>query len=251
MTDTYSFEGINRTSPIPLYFQVSQILRKEIEAGIYKPGEYIPTEAELQERFNVSRATIRQAVAELVYSGLVERLRSKGTIVLGGFPETVLHDLASFTNEIMASNFSLTTKITEYETILPSETVRKNLELTQHEKITQMERIRYVDGKPVAVEKWYAPLKYFPGIKREMFKSSGMEQSTYYILMKYYNIKIDRAVDTVAPVGVEAREAKVLEINSGHPALLRTRISYSSDNRPVTYASGVYLIRLKFMLGRI
>ncbi len=240
---------INRSSPIPLYYQVSQILRREIETGKYMPGEYIPTEEELQRRFKVSRATVRQGIAELVYMGLVERQRSKGTIVSTGRPETTLHDLASFTNEIMARNLTITTKILSFQHIQPPETITKIFELKQGEQVATMERVRYVEGKPVAVEKWYAPLKYFPGINKGMFKESGMEQSTYYILMKNYKIKINRAVDTVSPVGVETHEAKILGVKPGKPVLLRTRISYSAEGYPVNYGSGVYLIRLKFLLG--
>ena len=248
--EVYSEKDIDKSSPIPLYFQVSRIIRGDIESGRYKPGDFIPTEEELQKQFHVSRATIRQAVSEIVYGGLVERMRSKGTIVLDPFPETVFNDFASFTNEIMESNLELTTEIIDFKHIAPPEIVCKKLELRPDELITRMERIRNVEGNPVAVEKWYGPCKYFPGLKKEMFKSSGKEQSTYYTLMKNYHIKMDRSEDTITPVGIENKEAKILHVQTGHPALLRTRISYADDDRPITFATGVYLIRLKFYLGR-
>ncbi len=240
---------LNRSVPIPLYYQISQILRHEIETGKFKPGENIPIEEELQKRFGVSRATIRQAISNLVYSGLLERKRSKGTRVSQGRLEATLVDLASFTNEMMRANENLTTKILDFKHIPPPVPVGEILQLTQEDMVAVMERVRCVDGEPIAVEHWYAALKYFPDINRKLFKDAGMEQSTYYILMNYYNIKINSALDTVSPVGIEAREAKILNVELGKPALLRTRISYSSDGNPVTYASGIYLIRLKFLLG--
>jgi GntR family transcriptional regulator len=248
-SDRYDLGEITRYSPIPLYYQVSQILRRQIELGRYKPGDFIPTEGELQNRFKVSRATVRQGIAELVYAGLVERLRSKGTIVCVHQPETTLRDLASFTNEIIGTNSTLKTQILSFMHIQPPEDIARNLTLQPPEEVAMMERVRYVNGSAVAVEKWYAALRYFPGLEKDMFKETGMEQSTYHILMKHYKIKITRAEDTVSPVGVEAREGKILGVSLGHPALLRTRISYDSFGRPVTFGSGVYLIRLRFFLG--
>lgn len=249
MEHANAWKEINRSIPVPLYYQISQILRREIEEGIYKPGDSLPVEEELQNRFEVSRSTIRQAIADLVYSGLLDRKRSRGTRVSQGRLEATLADLASFTTEMMRANVNLTTKILDFRNIPSPHPVSEILQLNEKDMVAAMERVRYVGTEPIAVEHWYASLKYFPGISRKLFKDSGMEQSTYYILMNRYNIKINSAQDTVSPVGIEAKEAKILNVEPGKPALLRTRISYSSDGYPVTYASGIYLIQLKFILG--
>lgn len=249
MDNGHTQDEINRSVPIPLYYQIAQILRHEIETGKFKPGENIPIEEELQKRFGVSRATIRQAISDLVYSGLLERKRSKGTSVSQGRLEATLVDLASFTNEMMRAHVNLTTKILDFKHIPPSDPVGEILQLNPGDQVAVMERLRCVEGNPIAIEHWYAALKYFPGLNRKLFKDAGMEQSTYYILLNYYNIKINAALDTVSPVGIQAREAKLLNVEIGKPALLRTRISYSADGYPITYASGIYLIQLKFLLG--
>jgi GntR family transcriptional regulator len=249
MTMEYADE-INRSVPIPLYYQVSQIILREIQNGQYLPGDLIPTEAELRDRFGVSRATIRQAIGELVYMGLLERKRSKGTSVATGQLEATLHNLASFTNEMMSDNFDLKTRIVEFKYILPPHLIADILHLKTHETVALMERVRFVDEKPIAVERWYAPLKLFPRIDQKMFDETGMRQSTYYILMENYGCRISNAEDKVSAVGVEAHEAHILGIEPGRPVLMRTRISYQSENKPATYAIGVYLIHLRFTLGQ-
>lgn len=241
-------EKINRSIPIPLYYQVGQILRREIETGVYKPGDLIPTEFELQDRFKVSRATIRQAIGELVYSGLVERRRSQGTRVSTGRFEATLRDLASFTNEMKTANLNLTTHILQFRYIQPPEAAMEALNLRPDELVAMMERSRIVDERPIAVERWYAPLKLFPNIDKDMFKESGMEQSTYYMMMLRYNVLVTHTIDSVSAVGLQAHEAKILKVEQGLPALLRSRISFGSNDVPVNYASGVYLINLKFMM---
>ena len=239
---------INRDTPIPLYYQVAQILRKEIETGKYQPGDYIPTELELQRRFNVSRATIRQAIADMVYAGLLERRRSKGTTVSTRQFESTLHGLNSFTGEIMPSNLTLRTKILEFKQIAVPEAARTGLELSPGEMVAMMERIRYVDGQPMVLEKWYAPMKYFAGLERDMFQETGLEQSTYYVMVKRFGMTITRAEDIIIPVAIEPREAKLLNVASGMPVLLRTRISFNAEGRPVNLAIGQYLVRLRFIL---
>lgn len=247
--DQMSINGtINRSIPVPLYYQVEQILKHEIESGKYKPGDLIPTEAELQERFNLSRATIRQAIADLVYAGLVERKRSQGTRVSAGRFEATLQDFASFTSEMMTNKLNLITHILHFRYVRPVEAVRLALNLQADELVAMMERARYVDDRPIAVEHWYAPVKYFPGIDKKMFKDSGMEQSTYYVMMTRYNMQITHTVDTVSAVGLEGHDAKILQVEPGLPALLRKRVSYDSNGVPVNYASGVYLINLRFMM---
>jgi GntR family transcriptional regulator len=239
---------LNRETPIPLYYQVSQILRHEIETGKYSPGDYIPTEQELRNRFDVSRDTIRQALSDLIYQGLLERRRTKGTVVSKRHVEAILKDLASFTTEVMDRKLTLVTKILNFRQIQCPDNVCDQLNLSKSDIVTEMERLRFVDDEPVAVEKWYAPIKIFPGLSRGMFKESGLEQSTYYVLMRQYNIKITRAVDTVSAVDLEARDARLIKQPTGAPVLLRTRISYSDDRTPVTYGSGLYMIKLKFAL---
>ena len=240
---------ISRETPIPLYYQVSQILRREIDTGKYSPGEYIPTEAELQQRFRVSRATVRQALSELVYEGLLERRRSKGTVVSTLQVEAWLKNLSSFTNEIMEQRLDLTTKILEFHQIPCPEAVGDHLELTRADLVYEMSRLRLVAEKPVAVEKWYASVKLFPTLNRSMFGETGYDQSTYFVLNREFNLRIARATDTVSAANLEARDARLLGLPGGSPVLVRTRESFSADGHPVTYATGVYSIKLKFALG--
>jgi GntR family transcriptional regulator len=239
---------INRDNPIPLYYQVAHILRKEIESGTYSPGEYIPTELELEKRFGVSRITIRQAIADLVQHGLVERWRSKGTRVSSSRIETNLLDLASFTNEVVNSGRNLTTQIIDFAHIPAPEYVAGSLELDPGESVVAMERIRYLDGAPIAVGHWYAPDRYFPGLDSSMFGTAGIEQSAYYVLLHRYGIEINKAIDTVSSLAIDARDARLLKVAKKTPVLKRTRISYTANNRPVTFGYGIYLIKLRFVM---
>lgn len=238
---------LDRESPIPLYFQITRVLQQEITQGKFRPGDFIPTENELQKRFGVSRATIRQALADLVSGGLLERWRSKGTMVAGMRIEARLSELASFTNEIVSSGLTLRTKILSFKHIPVPASTAELLGLDPGEIVTAMERLRFVDDQPVAYERWYAPDKYFPGLAQSFFGETGLEQSTYYVLMKHYGTQIIRAIDTISPLAVDDVSARHLKVEKNTPALQRARISFNSNQQPINYGCGMYLIRLKFI----
>ncbi|MCO5190594.1 MAG: GntR family transcriptional regulator [Anaerolineae bacterium] len=72
---------IDRSSPLPLYYQLKQILLEKIESGLWSPGDLIPSEHELQETYGVSRTTVRQTLSDLVHEGVLVRHRGRGTFV--------------------------------------------------------------------------------------------------------------------------------------------------------------------------
>lgn len=236
--------GINRDIPVPLYYQISQLIRQQILSGALKPGEQIPTEKELQEKYNVSRSTIRNAIAELIYDGLLERRSTKGTFVARTKLEETIFGFGSFTNEIFKRNMVPESRILDFRIIRTSSTVAQHLNIEPGGRVAWLERMRIVDGEPVAVENWYAPARYLPGIDRSYFKETGKEQSTYYMLQERFNIYLYKAIDTMSAVALEARDAELLHMEPGMPAMLRTRISYAAGEAPMLYASGVYIIKL-------
>ena len=70
-------EVLDKTIPVPLYFQLKTLIKNKIKDGTYKSGDLIPTENELSDMFGISRTTVRQAVTELVHEGYLYRIKSK------------------------------------------------------------------------------------------------------------------------------------------------------------------------------
>lgn len=235
---------LNKNSPIPLYYQIAQHIRSQIESGELRPGDKILTEHQLQEKYGVSRATVRRAISDLVYEGILERRRAKGTVVSLPKLEETLNGLGSFTNDILKRKMKIESKILDFFIMPVSKTIAQYLQLEQNEKLAAMKRVRIVDGKAVGVENWYAPLKLFPGLKLSLFKEKGIEQSTYYMLQKEYGVQFSRSVDTISAVALEDEDAKLLKVDKGMPVMLRTRISYTSTNIPAIYVRGRYIIKL-------
>jgi GntR family transcriptional regulator len=235
---------LERGVPIPLYYQICQYLRREIETGNVKPGQQIPTESQLQQIFQVSRATVRRAISDLAYEGLVERRRSKGTIVAHTKLEETLYGLASFTNSILKLKLTPQSRILDFRTIHAVGNVATHLKLNDEEEVVAMKRLRLVDGQPVGVEDWFAPAKYVPGIDQSLFKEAGIEQSTYFMLKEHYGIQLMKATDTMSAVALGKDDAELLRRGRNMPALLRARVSYNAAGVPVTYGVGRYIMTL-------
>lgn len=235
---------INRDVPIPLYYQICQYVRTLIDSGKIKPGEQIPTEAQLQQLFGVSRATVRRAISDLAYEGLLERRRSKGTLVARTRLEETLYGFASFTNSVFKSKKTPESKVLDFRVTRVDGGIADFLGIGREDDVATMKRIRYVDGEPVAVENWYAPVRHLPGIDRSFFKETGIEQSTYHMLQERYGIQLTKAVDTMSSVALDKEDAELLRRERHMPVLLRTRISYNSAGVPITYSSGRYIITL-------
>src|SRR5438445_6493577 len=133
--------SVSRVSPLPLYYQVQEILRTGIVQGRLKPGDRIPTEAELCAKHDVSRITVRQAVTALVNEGLLYRTRGRGTFVASPRVSHVVSELVSFTEEMTQRGLVATSRLLEVQVEEPSERFREPLGLGDGEKVIRIKRL--------------------------------------------------------------------------------------------------------------
>src|ERR1700730_2660341 len=91
---------LERSNPLPLYYQLKEVLKQQIQAGHLAPHTAIPSEPELVAQYHVSRATVRQALTELVHEGLLYRQHGNGTFVCEPRVQETVSELSSFSEEI-------------------------------------------------------------------------------------------------------------------------------------------------------
>ena len=100
------YEKLTHDNFKPLYFQLKEIFHDKIESEELKEGDMIPSENELQQIYGVSRATVRKAIELLVYEGLMDKKKGRGTFVKRRKIEEQLPVLKSFTEEMSGRNAS-------------------------------------------------------------------------------------------------------------------------------------------------
>src|SRR5436305_14943238 len=120
---------LERSNPLPLYYQLKEVLRQQIQAGHLAPHTAIPSEPELVARYHVSRATVRQALSELVNEGLLYRQHGKGTFVCEPRVQQTQSELTSLTEEIQRRGKSRVSLLLVSDLRSGSETVRTQLSL--------------------------------------------------------------------------------------------------------------------------
>ncbi len=227
-------------------------LLDQINAGKFKPGQTLPAVGELQKEFDATEEEVRQAVSELVYEGLVERARPEPTDQVR-IPDYelwgTLTGIHSITRAARKRGQEPGVEITNFGISKAWPSVAERLQLEPDDQVVLMERLRKVDGEPVAIEISYYPAKLYPGISEDMFTASGSGQSSFEVMQKKFGYKSVRATDELTVVPLEAREAEMLELEPGTPVLLRFRITYSDKDIPIKSSRAVWKFKAGYEMG--
>ena len=211
-------------SIVPLYKQLKDLLLQEIKEGIYKANQKIPTELELSEKYQISRMTVRKALAE---EGVLAKKQGKGTFVQ---EEKMTEDLSSpnsFTN-LCKRNGKVpggkTLKCTLQEA---KDRDRQQLKLENGEMVILVERVRTADDVPVMLEKLY-----FPGHLKNILVEDLNNASLYQILLEKYGLQSGNSVMEISVCEATPEEAAELKVKTGTPCLLMEEIVYDQYDKP-------------------
>lgn len=219
---------------IPLYYQIKEILRADIENGKLPPHGCIPSERELCETYDVSRATVKQAVMDLVKEGLLYRIQGKGTFVAEPKHVQGLSTVSSFTQDMLKRGLQPSAKVLELKIVGAPRTVGKQLQLDQGQQVVKIKRIRYADGETALIETSHLPASRFKDLIDQDLKGS-----LYELLTRKYGVYLSWAEETFEPVLTDPFESETFDLPEGSPALLVCRTSYDRDAEPVEYVKSV------------
>lgn len=218
--------ALDRTTPVPLHYQVSEALRGEIAQGRYKPGDLLPPETAIARELGLARATVRQAIARLVSEGLLTRRRGVGTAVARPELEQPLSGLYTFAGLASESGQSLTTQVLAAERSPAPDAAAEHLHLRAGTDPTlQLERLRLLDGTPFALEQIVLPADLFPAL----LERADLTRPLYDLLEEGYSVAITGAREQIRPVTLGPGEARLLGGRRGAPAFQVDRTGFSGE----------------------
>lgn len=228
-----SLRFVKEDERTPLYRQVEQVLRAEIAEQL-QPGAAIPTEAELERRFGVSRITIRRAIHELVQAGLLIRRQGSGTFVARTKVTEELGVLHSWPDEMRTLGLEPRTVDCEMLHILPPAWVAQALHLDPdaREHVLRVQRLQYNGEEPLCLMIDHLRTRFVPSLPREEVLARGL----YETLEKRHGLTLTWAEDTVTARAATLFEAALLSITNGDPILQVTRTVYLTDDEPLDAA---------------
>lgn len=220
---------------IPLYVQLEMILRKKIEQGEYSRGDLLPVEKELMKRYQVSRVTVRQAMARLAQTGYIRSRRGIGTDVIYDKIEEQVEGVISFTEEMKKHSIHMETSYCQMELSKPGEKVAKMLKIPLTQKCYCLKRIRNVDGKPLVYT-----ITYLKRVEELPTESSYYTDSLYEYLRREHGIWIESGKDTLEAALPSEEIQKALEIDAQMPIFLRTRQTFLTGGEVFEYSKCYY-----------
>jgi GntR family transcriptional regulator len=217
--------------PIPLHHQVYLDLRAALDAAEFRPGDRLPPERELAQRYGCSLITVRRALGELAREQRLQRTQGRGTFVLHPRIDRDLVEPMTFTEEMQKRGLDPETRVIAARPESAGEAVAAALELEPGSPTLYLERLRVADGEPLLLEQVHLPAERFPGL----LASDLDHGSLYRILTERYATHLARARETFEPVLLRAREAALLGRPRRSPALLVEGIAFTADGRPVEF----------------
>ena len=224
---------IDKNIPVPLYYQLREIILDQINSGNLSPGEVIPTEMELCDIYEISRTTIRQAITELAKEGYLYRIKSKGTYVSKPKIERqYVKRLDNFNNHIKSLGMKPSTKVLELEVEEPTREVKKALQLHVNERIIKLVRVRAADDEPIVIVKSYLPYDRCAYILSMDFEKDSLYES---LALHPENV-IHRSRTSIEAIIAGEFETIHMDVQQGDPILLTKAISYSKMGVALEYS---------------
>lgn len=222
-------------SAMPLYHQVASVLRQRVLDGDYPPGFRLPPEDVLADEFQVSRATLRQAVGELVQSGMIARRQGRGTFVLddprASLGQVFRGTIAELLSEVRRSKV----RDIEIERRVPIPSrIAAELELASA-SATIVRRVRLWDGQPFAYT-----VNYLPDDVGERLTKSQLRSQSLMALLESNGIVADSARQTIRATLADITTSNALGIPLGEPVLAVERRLLDAGGRPISFVVSSY-----------
>ncbi len=222
---------IDRQSKTPLYHQIVENLRHLIQTKKLKPGEMIPSEWELSEIYGVSRLTVRRALDDLVRDGLLVRRHGVGTFVAQTSVAQIYPSELSFSRNMAQIGLKPSSRVIRLRTMpAPSEIARK-LGLEEGDEVFELVRLRLADEQPLMLETTYLSARRFPDLP----EADLVTGSLYRFLSDRYKVDIAALDHVLEPTLLTEREARLLEVEPGAPAILSEMVGMTEQGVPIEY----------------
>lgn len=220
---------IDRSSPVPFYFQLKKVLAEEITSGRWAPGEQVPSEPSICTHFEVSRTTVRQALAELRSEGRIRKEKGRGTFI--AHPRStswLLQSSHGFFDEASAAGSTVTSRVLRREVAPLPAWATDALQLLAGARGVVLERLRWVDDELVMYVITYLP----PWLEATVMSAELESGSLYRTLEEKEGLIVTGGRRVVEAVVARDDLARQLEVESGAPLLFVESLSWDQSGRP-------------------
>ncbi|MFP4977026.1 UTRA domain-containing protein [Paenibacillus sp. CN-4] len=228
---------LNVSSQSPLYMQLKQIIKEDIQKGVYQPGQKLPPEAEIGSTYGVSRITVRRAISDLVEEGVLHSQQGKGSYVRESKEKRELIYVGSFSDLTTASGKTPSVQILSNRIISADEKLAETFHIKPGDPVLKLQRLLFIDNQPFIIEVSYFHL----GLMPEIEKFIGESLSTYQIMKNRYDIEPAYSEKTLEMILAGEYECSLFHCDRGTPLYQLDKVSYDNQDRPLHYSQSIYM----------
>jgi GntR family transcriptional regulator len=232
-------------APEPLYKQVEKQILDCLARGEWKPGDRIPTEPQLAERFGVAVFTIRAGIVELVNSGMLVRRQGKGTFVARHDRQRMRYQFSHVYDDAGKKIYP-DRELISFKRVAADRELAARLQLDARSVIVyRIECLLKVAGKAVALMDIAVPCALFPSLTAKAIRTSS--ENLYAVYEQQCAVSVIHIEEQVYAVKASVA-AKALGVAAADPVLRVDRMAYSYNNVPVEYRRRYYDARHHYRL---
>ncbi len=222
----------------PLYQQIKALMVRDLQAGVWGPGEAIPSETDLAVRFKVSQGTVRKAIDELATENLLVRRQGKGTFVATHAEQTTQYRFLRLQPDDGVTDGGTQRRFIDCRRLRAPADVARSLGLRSGDAAIQIKRLLSLRGTPVVFDEIWLPAAPFKGLTAD--KLGSYRGPMYGLFESEYGVRMIRAEEKIRAVAAEGQAAELLAVAPGTPLLSVERLSLSYGDKPVELRRGLY-----------
>ncbi|BES66815.1 GntR family transcriptional regulator [Gottschalkiaceae bacterium SANA] len=227
---------VQKENPIPLYYQLKDIILEMIDNMELQAGDPIPPERELCEIHGISRMTARKAIDVLVNEGVIYREQGRGSFVAEPKINQPISKLVGFTEDNKSRGKRTETRLLDFEVKPATKIYAQRLQIPEGSLIIKARRLRTSDGEPISIESIHVPKALFPDLTGEMIDN----KSFYTLVEKQYGFTLAYAKQTIEPLIINDYDSELLNQEEKALGLLFRRTTFVKSGKIIEYTKTVY-----------
>jgi len=222
---------INRESPIPLYYQLKEIIKNRIESNELMPDDMLESEEEICKKYILSRNTVRNAISELKNEGFIYKIQGKGTFIKSPKISHRFVTVVSFTEELRARGIKPSSELLYLGIKKADKEIAEKLEIGIGGSYYEIRRLRLGDGKALGLNLSRVPVSLCPDLEKYDLKKGSL----YSLIEEKYNHKVTKVIRIMETIPASEEIARILKIKKGFPILSIIGIAYNQNEIPLDF----------------
>lgn len=224
------------TQQKPLYQTIYEEIYHKISDSTYAVGSYLPSEAELQKMYGVSRITVRRVFTDLEHDGFIKKIKGKGAVVLPKKKYSDLYELTGFSEDAKRDGYKPSSIILKCEIQRAPVSVAEFLQIEPEEEVFYLKRLRLLNGRISGIFVTYISTRFGLPLDPDQFDS----ETSLYDFYEQHGVHLGNATETIEAIMTTPEIRKDMFLEKDEPIFYRERITYNDINIPIEYSKNYY-----------